>query len=159
MALDSKDGPDRTLVRLVSEVTHDIKTILRKELELVRTELTGSLKLATKGLPLLVIAGVLALYGLGMLFSAGAWGLHALGLPDWLGFLIMAVLLFVVAAILALVGKSSLDKIQPRPERTIASIEETVAQLKQARQSGARAAPVQPVAGSQVALEDRSLHH
>jgi len=156
MALDSKDVPDRTLVRLVAEVTQDIKAILRKELDLAKIELTGSLKLATKGLPLLVVAGVLALYGLGMLFSAGAWGLHALGLPDWLGFLIMAVLLFLVAGVLALVAKSSLDKIKPRPDRTMASIEETVVQLKQARQSGGGHATVQTVAGSQVALEDRS---
>jgi len=159
MALDSKDDPGRTLGRLIVEVSQDIKIILRKELELVRTEVAASVKLVAKGLPLLLVAGVLALYGLGMLFTAGAWGLHALGLPDWLGFLIMAVVLFLVAAVLALVGKSSLDKVKPRPERTIASIEETVAQLKQARQSAGGPAKAAPTAERQVATAERSSDH
>jgi hypothetical protein len=136
MALESKDGHEWTLSRLIVEVTQDIRTMVRKELELARTELTGSLQLARKGVPLLVVAGVLSLYGLGMLFTAGAWGLRALGVSDWLAFLIIAVVLFLIATVLALVGKRSMDKIQPRPERTIASVEETVAQLKQVRQAG-----------------------
>ena len=152
MALDSKDGTERTLGRLVVEVTQDIRTILRKELELLRTELTGQLKLATKGLPLLVVAGVLALYGLGMLFTAGAWALNAVGLPPWLGFLIIAAVLLLIAGVLALVGKSSMDKLQPRPERTIASIVETVDQLKQARQSSGGHATALPAPTSRVAL-------
>ena len=54
----------------------------------------------------------------------------AAGLPIWLGFLIVAVVLFLIAGILALVGKKALAKAKPVPEKAIASTQETIATIK-----------------------------
>ena len=48
----------------------------------------------------------------------------------WLAFLIVAVVLFLLALILALVGKKSLAQAKPVPEKAIASAQETIATLK-----------------------------
>ena len=53
-------------------------------------------------------AGVLALYALGILLLAAVWGLYV-WLPLWASALIVGVVLLIVVAILALVGKKQLD--------------------------------------------------
>ncbi len=155
MARDHQDQQERTLGQLVAQVTQDISLIIRKEIELAKAEVTGSLKYVAKGVPMFVLAGVLSLYGLGLLFTAAAWGLHAAGLPEWAGFLIVAVLIFVVAVILALVGRKALQQANPRPERAIAGVEATIATLKGAQASGQAHARVVPATASQQPLEAR----
>lgn len=54
------------------------------------------------------VAGVLALYGLGILFLAAVWGLATV-LPLWASALIVAGVIFLICAILALIGKKKLD--------------------------------------------------
>ena len=158
MAFDSRNGSDRTLSQLIAEAMQDVTTIIRKEIQLAKAEITGSLAFAKKGLPLLVVAGVFALYALGMLLTAAAWGLQALGLAAWAAFLIVGAVLLVVAAVLALVGKSALAKIKPKPERTIANAEETLAALRAAQTSGKEHAKAVPAANSQIALEEHPRH-
>jgi len=53
----------------------------------------------------------------------------ALGLATWLAFLIVAVLLFIGAAILALVGKKAIERAKPVPEQAIAEAQQTIATL------------------------------
>ena len=62
--------------------------------------------------------------------SRSSYGLVAAGLPVWLSFLIVAVVLFVVAGVLALVGKKAVNKVKGKPERTIVTTQETIAALK-----------------------------
>jgi membrane protein implicated in regulation of membrane protease activity len=65
-----------------------------------------------------------------LLLFAAVYGLVAAGLTVWLSFLIVAVVLFVVAGVLALVGKKAMSKVKGRPERTIATTQETIAAIK-----------------------------
>ena len=53
-------------------------------------------------------------------------------LPEWAGYLITTGLLFLVAAILAVVGRSSMKKIKGKPERTIKNAQDTVSAVKSA---------------------------
>ena len=57
----------------------------------------------------------------------------AIWLPAWAGFLIMAVVLFIVTAILALVGRNALNQVNPRPDRAIAQAQETMEAVKRIR--------------------------
>ena len=57
-------------------------------------------------------------------------GLVALGLATWLAFLIVAVLLFIGAAVLALVGKKALAPADPTPKRAISEAQQTIATIK-----------------------------
>jgi membrane protein implicated in regulation of membrane protease activity len=64
------------------------------------------------------------IFSVPFLFVVIAEGLVALGLPRWLSYLIVWVLFLLVAAVLALIGRSQLRKIKP-PERTIKTAKDT----------------------------------
>ncbi|HOI03335.1 MAG TPA: phage holin family protein, partial [Dermatophilaceae bacterium] len=87
-------------------------------------------KFAGKGAGMFAGAAFFGLFGLGFLLTALAWGLVALGLATWLAFLIVAVLLFIGAAVLALVGKKALAHADPTPKRAISEAQQTIATIK-----------------------------
>ena len=125
----STPGPERTLGQLVADATADISTIVRSEIALAKAEITGEAKLAGKGAGLLAGAAFVGLLGLIFLFHTVA-NVIAIWLPIWAGYLITTVLLFVIAAILGVVGKNSVTRVQPKPERTIKNAQETIEALK-----------------------------
>jgi hypothetical protein len=125
----STPGPERSLGQLVADATADISTIVRSEIALAKAEITGEAKLAGKGAGLLAGAAFVGLLGLIFFFHTVA-NVIAIWLPIWAGYLITTVLLFVIAAILGVVGKNSVTRVQPRPERTIKNAQETIEALK-----------------------------
>lgn len=131
--LTAPEGHEPTLGQLVASASHDVSTLMRKEIELAKLEVSTGIKHAGKGAGMFAGAAFFGLFGLGFLLTAAAWGLVAAGLPTWLAFLIVAVLLFIGAAILALVGKKAIDRAKPVPEQAIASAQETIATLKGGR--------------------------
>lgn len=150
-----RSSQERTLGQLVAQVTEDFTVIVRTEIQLAKAELSAQFGTAGKGVGMLVAAGVVALYGLGLLLIAIAFGIVALGLPIWAGFLIVAVVLFVVTGILALIGRKALNQVNPRPERAIANAQATLAVVKDAGQSGQEHAKAVPSPASQIALDER----
>ncbi|RYY42202.1 MAG: phage holin family protein, partial [Actinomycetales bacterium] len=74
-------------------------------------------------------AGVIALYGLGVLLSAAVLGLANVTDP-WLAALIVAVALFVVAGVAALLGKSNVSKVAQAPAARVESVQADVAAAK-----------------------------
>ncbi|MEP6651095.1 MAG: phage holin family protein [Lapillicoccus sp.] len=151
---DLRHSPERTIGQLFAQVTDDLRVIVRKEIELAKTEITSQLGIAGKGAGMLATAGVLALYGLGLLFIALSLVI-AIWLPPWAGFLIMAVVLFIVTAILALLGRNALNQVNPRPERAIAQAQETLAAVRGSAAAGTEHAKAVPAPNAQVALEQR----
>ncbi len=122
--------PERTLGQLVADATQDVSTIVRSEIDLAKAEITADAKQAGKGAGMFAGAGVLGFLGVVLLLFAVVYGLVAVGVPTWLAFLIVAVLLFVVAGILGLVGKKAVSKVKGKPERTIVTTQETIAAIK-----------------------------
>lgn len=122
---------ERTIGQLVADATHDISGIVRSEIALAKAEMSSGAKVMGKGAGLLAGAGVLAVFGLIYLFHTLA-RVIAIWLPVWAGYLIVTVVLFVVAAVLALLGKKSLSAAQPKPERAMAQAQLTVAAVKDA---------------------------
>lgn len=127
--LSPKDEPEPTIGQLVASATRDVSTLVRQEIELAKAEIGVAAKAGGKGAGMFAGAAFFALFGLGFLLTAGAWGLVAAGLPTWLAFLIVAVVLFLVAVILALVGKKALGQVGP-PSRAIATTAESIQTLK-----------------------------
>ncbi len=119
-----------TLGQLVASASRDVSSIVRNEIELAKLEVSGSLKHAGKGAGMLGAAAFFGIFAFGFLLTAAAWGLAAAGLSTWLAFLIVAVVLLIIAAILGLVGKGALGRANPKPERAIANVEATIATLK-----------------------------
>lgn len=123
-------GSDPTLGALVHDMTQQMSTLVRDEMRLAQAEMTQKGKKAGIGIGLFSGAGLLAFFGLAALISTAILAL-ALALPAWLAALIVTVVLFAVAGVLAMQGKKNVSKATPAmPEQALAGIKEDVATAK-----------------------------
>ena len=121
---------DPTTGELVSQLSTAMTRLVRDELRLAQLEVSGKAKKAGIGVGMLGAGGVIALYGLGVLLAAAVLAL-ALVLDAWLAALIVAVVLFVIAGIVGLIGKKRVtDAAPPLPTQAVAGIKEDVDTLR-----------------------------
>ncbi|WP_299167714.1 phage holin family protein [uncultured Arthrobacter sp.] len=122
-------GAERaSLGTLLGEVSQDLSSLMRLELELAKAELRESGTKAGKGAGLLGGAGVAGHFVLLFLSLALMWGLAELIGLGWSA-LIVAVIWAIVAAVLALKGKKELKAIRGMPN-TAATVKEIPPTLK-----------------------------
>lgn len=123
-------GSDPTLGALVHDMTEQMSTLVRDEMRLAQAEMTQKGKKAGLGVGLFGGAGLVALYGVATLLATVILAL-ALVLPAWLAALIVTVVLFAVAGVLALQGRKSVAQATPaKPEQAIDGIKEDIATVK-----------------------------
>jgi hypothetical protein len=128
MAEQSTD--DRPVGELIQEASQQTAALVRKEFELAQLEMKAKGKRAGLGAGLFGGAGVVALYGGGALIAAIVLVL-ATALEPWIAALIVAVVLFAVAGVLALTGKKQVDQATPAaPEQAIASSKRDIDEVK-----------------------------
>ena len=122
---------ERPTKELVQELTTEVSTLVRKELELAQVELKEKGRRAGIGGGLFGGAGVLALYGLGALIACAILAL-ATAVDGWLAALIVAVVLFAGAAVAALIGKGQVQQATPpAPEQAIQSVQQDIQTVKE----------------------------
>ena len=108
-------GEQPSLGELVAEVSRDLSTLVRQEVELAKAEAKQSAQRAGKGAGMLGGAGVAAHMVLLFLSIALWWGLgEAMG-HGWSA-LVVAAVWAVVAAVLAVVGRKQLRTVEGMPE-------------------------------------------
>jgi VIT1/CCC1 family predicted Fe2+/Mn2+ transporter len=122
-------GDEQTLGHLVSAATRDLSSLVRSEIELAKLEVRADAKKAAKGGAMFGAAAFCGVLAIILLSIALAYGISALGIPLGWSFFIVAVLYLIVAAVLALIGKKAVSQVKP-PERTIRTVKESVATLK-----------------------------
>jgi VIT1/CCC1 family predicted Fe2+/Mn2+ transporter len=127
--MTTQTGPERTVGQLVADATHDVQGIVRSEIALAKAEVSSGAKVMGKGAGLLGAAGFMALLGVIFLLHTLAQVLD-IWLPISASYGIVTLVLFIVAAVLGLLGKKALDKAKPAPSRAIAEAKQTVATLK-----------------------------
>jgi hypothetical protein len=121
---------ERTVGQLVADATHEMSELVRHEIALAKAELTDDAKQAGIGAGMLGAAAYFGAVAFGIGCVAAGYALHeGAGWPRWLSFLVVAVALLVIAAMLALLGKGRVSKVKP-PERTIATTKRTIAAAK-----------------------------
>ena len=97
--------PDQTpseLGQAIQEVTEKAQLIVREEIELAKAEMTEKVTKLLKGAMIGIVAGIFAVFGLIYLLHAFSWLIWDLigGTRDfWLGFAIVAVLLFLLGGL------------------------------------------------------------
>ena len=127
---------EASTAQLVSQMTEQVSTLVRDELALARVEMVEKGKRAGTGAGLLGGAGVLAMYGVGAAIATLIIVFN-LFLELWLAALIVTVALFLLAGILALIGKSQVTKAAPpEPSLAIASVKADVDEVKHAVKEG-----------------------
>lgn len=113
---------------LLGEVTRDMSTLMRQEVELAKVELKQSATRAGKGSGLLAGAGVAGHFVLLFLSLALWWALGDLMGLGWSG-VVVAILWAIVAAVLAAKGRKEIDKIKGMPQ-TAETLQEIPSTLK-----------------------------
>lgn len=124
-------GDERSIGEIFSDLTSNLSTLLRQEVALAKAELKESAAVAGRGAGMVAAALVAALLMLIFLSIALWWAIaHLLdGNDPMLGWsaLIVGGIWAIITAILALVGKSSLQKVEGVPQTA-----ETVSQIPNA---------------------------
>lgn len=121
---------DRSTGELLSALSEQVSTLVRDEMRLARAEMSEAGKRYGIGAGMFGGAGLVALYGVGVLIAAAVLGLAA-ALDAWLAALIVAVVLFAVAGVLALVGKRNVDKAPSFPGNRVESVKADVEAAKE----------------------------
>jgi uncharacterized membrane protein YqjE len=130
---DRVDLRERGMGELVKELSGQVSTLVRQEVELAKAEMAEKGKKAGIGAGMLGGAGVAALVMLGSLTAFLILAL-ALALPAWAAALIVTAAWGAIAAVLALLGRNKMREMgKPVPEQTIETVKEDVQWLKNRR--------------------------
>lgn len=129
---------DPSVPQLLTQLSEQTQRLVRNELALAKIEMAEKAKHAGIGAGLFSAAGVLGLFGLGTLIATAILALD-LVMPAWLAALVVAVLIFVVAGVAALVGKRRVQQATPAaPEAAVESVKQDLETVKEARHDDAR---------------------
>jgi uncharacterized membrane protein YqjE len=130
------DLRQRPAAELMRDLSNQVSTLVRQELELAKVELTAKGKQAGIGAGLFGGASVVGLYALGALIVAVIAAL-SLAMATWLAALIVAVVLGAIAAVTALIAKRRVQQaLPPVPEDSVDSVKEDVRWTKERAQKG-----------------------
>lgn len=109
--------------QLLGEVSRDLSTLMRQELALAKAEVKTEAVKAGKGAGMLGGAGF-AVYMVVIFASLALWAALSNAMDaGWAG-LIVALLWAVIGAVLFLAGRAQLKKVNPKPERTVESLQQ-----------------------------------
>lgn len=122
-----EQAANSSLGQLFSEVTRDLSTLIRQEVELAKAELTDSAKKAGKGAGLISGAGYAALMAVFFLSIALWWGLGHLIDNGWSA-VVVALIWGVIALVLFSMGRKEMKQVKgaPRTAESIKKIPETL---------------------------------
>jgi len=128
--LTQTPGPDPTLGALVNQLTTQVPELIRSELRLAQAEVAEKGKRVGLGVGMFSGAGLLAFFGFGTLLATFILAL-SLVMDGWIAALIVTVLLFGVAGILAVIGKKSVAAATPlQPVKAVAGLQADIATVK-----------------------------
>jgi hypothetical protein len=121
-------GTRESIGDLLSDITTDLSTLMRQEVELAKAEVKQSATRASKGAGMLAGAGVAGHFVLLFISVAAWWGIGDSIGHGWSA-LIVALIWAVIAAVLSVVGRNQLKTVQgmPRTTDTVKKIPSAVA--------------------------------
>jgi uncharacterized membrane protein YqjE len=115
---------------LITRLTQQSTELIRGELKLAQAEMTEKAKHAGVGAGLFGGAGLIALYGVGALIATIILALSLL-MPAWLAALIVTVVLFAIAGVVALIGKKQVSQATPAaPKQAIDGVKRDIDTVK-----------------------------
>jgi len=116
---------ERSLADVLHDIVANVQDIVRSELRLASVEIRQELAKAARAGKVAAAGGMLAIFALAFLLLAAVYGL-ALVMPPWLAALTVGIVLAITGSILISAGSKRLKLIHLKPEKTVASIRETL---------------------------------
>jgi Putative Actinobacterial Holin-X, holin superfamily III len=127
---DRERARSQSLGELITALPRLLIELLKAELAHLRAEFAEKAKYAGIGIGLFVGAAAFLFFALGVLVAAAILGL-AVVLPGWAAALIVFGALLIIAAVLVLIGVSSLKRMNGvAPTETIASVKSDIDAVK-----------------------------
>lgn len=114
---ESRD--DRSLGQLFGDLSRQLTTLVRQEIDLARAETTAKVTSAGRDAALIGAGGAVAYAGALVLLGAVVLILIRLGLDAWLAALIVGVIALAVGAVLVDQGRKRLQQVDVVPELAI----------------------------------------
>jgi hypothetical protein len=115
--------------QLIGEVTRNLSTLMRQELELAKAEITVEAKKAGQGAGMLGAAGFSGYMVLMFLSFALWWALENV-MDAGLAALIVAIIWGVIGAVTFSMGRKKFKEVHPKPERTVDTLSQVPGALK-----------------------------
>jgi hypothetical protein len=125
-----RDVSNASVGELIGEVTRDMSTLMRQELELAKAEVKQEASKAARAGGMLGAAGF-AGYMVLLFASIAAWQGLAEVMPSGWAALIVAVVWGIVGGVLFAVGRKRMSEVNPKPERTVETVSEVPGALKE----------------------------
>lgn len=127
--VNDTDVSKQSVGSLISEVTNDLSTLMRQEMDLAKAEIKEEVTKTGKAAGMLGGAGF-AGYMLALFLSIAAWWGLANVMDEAFAALIVAAVWGVIAAVLFVSGRSKMREVNPKPERTVSTLKEVPDALK-----------------------------
>ena len=124
------DHRDESLGMLFADLSDQVSTLMRREVELAKVETQETITAATGAAVSIMSGGVIAYAGLIIVLQAVAVAL-AYVIPLWVSGLVVGGIAIVVGAILFMAGRSRMADLSVMPEKTVETVQEDVALVKE----------------------------
>jgi hypothetical protein len=128
---EEQSADSKPVSSLVSEALQQFSRLIRSEMALARAELAQKAQQAGMGGAMVAVGGLIAIPSVGVLLIAIAALLMEVGLRGSLAYLIAAILGFVVAAIIAVIGINRLKADNLIPRRTLNQLQRDAVTAKE----------------------------
>jgi Putative Actinobacterial Holin-X, holin superfamily III len=121
---------DRSLADVFQDIVRNVQEIIRAEIILAKTEVREEVSKAVSSLAWTIVGGLSGILSVIFVLWTAA---YALGLvwPMWVATLVVAGVLTLSAIGLLMIGIRRLRQLHPTPERTVQTIKENVAWVRQ----------------------------
>lgn len=125
-----RPASDRSIGEIFNALRPRLQELVNKQIEMAKVELAPVGRQAGIAVGLLVVGAVFLLLFLGFFFATAAAAMIAIGFPVWVAIGIVTVILLLIGGILAGVGAGRLRSLDPKPHRTIASLQQNIDWIK-----------------------------
>jgi xanthine/uracil permease len=116
---------------LLGDLGGQVSTLVRKEIDLARVEVTTGVGRMSRGAVMAGAGGAILYAGVLVLLGAIVLGLIAAGLDAWLAALVVAVVVLVIGAIVTSTGVKQIQNSNVAPTQTAESVREDVEFVKE----------------------------
>jgi drug/metabolite transporter (DMT)-like permease len=116
---------------LLGDLGRQVSTLVRKEIDLARVEVTSSLGRASRGAAMAGIGGALLYAGVLTLLAAVVLGLIEAGMDGWLAALVVGVVALAIGGVVLMTGMKQVQTTNLAPTQTAETIQENVEFVKE----------------------------
>lgn len=116
---------------LLGDLGRQVSTLVRKEIDLARVEVTSSVGKMSRGAAMAGAGGAILYAGLLVLLTAAVLGLVEAGVDPWLSALIVAVVVLAIGGVVTAMGVNRIRETDLAPAETVETVKDNIEYVKE----------------------------